>query len=404
MSVSYIESLSHETRDVINYLRSRPEICDLKIDEIASAGQSQINEWEIKNLCSMPTDLKQFYLNHNGISIEWNFSVDDQSIPLGRINVNPLRELTRVSTALHKNLNDPSLFDVEDVQVPPKKPVEKQKLQSKSSSTFSASSLMSLGTEISNISLSKNKTVDNETEMAEIFKKSAQLHQNENETDTLNDSSSENENDVNEYYDIADLGDLIPHFGETSNNFELDNCNGYGKVCLVYKARRSDCIDSVRDQNIKDQTSEIWFLDRSLQWHYLTDSFQNYYRLLIAHLGLPQWQGLFTEDGLPPFLYQWYYMLAPGRILVHENNWQKLQFLTMFENNHTQTTNKANKNQTVKPAAPVSNNKIDFQRLFDDKLQKSRSQNKLPSNSQANNGKPQPIANIKPKSRNSLKK
>ena len=52
-----------------------------------------------------------------------------------------------------------------------------------------------------------------------------------------------------------------------------------------------------------ENNTEIWFLDRSLQWHYLTDTFQNYYRLLIAHLGLPQWQALFTEDGLPPFLY-----------------------------------------------------------------------------------------------------
>lgn len=52
-----------------------------------------------------------------------------------------------------------------------------------------------------------------------------------------------------------------------------------------------------------DQSAEIWYLDRSLQWHYLTNSFKNYYRLLITHLGLPQWQMLFTEDGLQPFLY-----------------------------------------------------------------------------------------------------
>lgn len=402
MSMSFIESLDSETRDVINYLKNRPEICDLKIDELPAATQSQINEWEIKNLCSMPNDMKQFYLNHNGLRIEWNFSLDDQSIPLGKIQVNPLKELTRVSTALHKNMNDPSLFDLEDVQLPPKKSVEKQKLQSKSESTFSNSSFMSLGTEISNISLTKNKTIDNEAEMSEILKKNAQSHENENEL--LNDSSSDNDNDVNEYYEMADLGDLIPHFGETSNNFEIDNCNGYGKVCLVYKARRSDCIDSVRDQNIKDQMSEIWFLDRSLQWHYLTDSFQNYYRLLIAHLGLPQWQTLFTEDGLPPFLYQWYYMLAPGRILIHDNNWQKLQFLTMFENNNNHTTNKSNKNQVVKPVAPTTPNKIDFQRLFDDKLQKNRSQNKVPPSNQPPNGKSQAIPNIKPKSRNSLKK
>ena len=51
------------------------------------------------------------------------------------------------------------------------------------------------------------------------------------------------------------------------------------------------------------ENPEIWFLDRSLQWHFLATSFTNYYRLLIAHLGLPQWQMLFTDDGLPPMLY-----------------------------------------------------------------------------------------------------
>lgn len=225
---------------------------------------------------------------------------------MGKINVNPLRDLSRVSTALHKNLNDPSLYDLEDIQVPPPKQ-KVHKLDSKSNSTFSATSLLSLGTEVSQISLTKQKGIlDSDNEIAEILKKNATKTEGP-VVDTIGHGESESNDseneDVNEYYDMADLGNLLPHFGETSNNFELDNCNGYGKVCLVYKARRSDCIDSVREQNIKEQTTEIWFLDRSLQWHYLSDSFENYYRLLISHLGLPQWQSLFTEDGLPPFLY-----------------------------------------------------------------------------------------------------
>lgn len=244
----------------------------------------------------------QFYYSNFFVVVK----IADQSIPMGKINVNPLRDLSRVSTALHKNLNDPSLYDLEDIQVPPPKQ-KVHKLDSKSNSTFSATSLLSLGTEVSQISLTKPKGIlDNDSEIAEILKKNATkteaavidtIGHGESES---NDSENE---DVNEYYDMADLGNLLPHFGETSNNFELDNCNGYGKVCLVYKARRSDCIDSVREQNIREQTTEIWFLDRSLQWHYLSDSFENYYRLLISHLGLPQWQLLFTEDGLPPFLF-----------------------------------------------------------------------------------------------------
>lgn len=359
MSVNYIEKLDSETRDVITYLKSRPEISDLKIDEFSPITQSQINEWEIKNLCSMPVDLKTFYMQNNGLRIEWKFLGDgEQPIPLGKIQVNGLKELTRVSTALHKNVHDPSLFDLDDCQNGPKKNCEK--LTAKSFSTFSSSSVISLGTEISNISLTQKKVIENENDK--------DMHINsENEENVLNESSSENEN----YSDDNDpLSNLVPHFGETSNNFELDNCNGYGKVCLVYKNRKSDHIQSVREQNIKEHTTEIWFLDRSLQWYYLTDTFQNYYRLLIAHLGLPQWQALFTEDGLPPFLYQWYYMLAPGRILIHDNNWQKLQFLTLFESNNNQINSNKSKNQAVKTVVPVAPNKIDFNKLFDDKLQK----------------------------------
>jgi hypothetical protein len=80
MSSNYIERLDSETRDVINYLKNHSDICDLKVDEIVTATQTQINEWEIKNLCSMPNDMKAFYLMHNGVKIEWSYSVDGNSI------------------------------------------------------------------------------------------------------------------------------------------------------------------------------------------------------------------------------------------------------------------------------------------------------------------------------------
>ena len=46
--------------------------------------------------------------------------------------------------------------------------------------------------------------------------------------------------------------------------------------------------------------SEIWFLDRSLEWWYLASSFTDYFRMMIVHLGLPLWQYLFTATGLSP--------------------------------------------------------------------------------------------------------
>lgn len=48
------------------------------------------------------------------------------------------------------------------------------------------------------------------------------------------------------------------------------------------------------------QQSEVWFLDRSLRWHFLTSTFTSYYRLMITHLGLPEWQYAFTPYGPSP--------------------------------------------------------------------------------------------------------
>jgi hypothetical protein len=61
-------------------------------------------------------------------------------------------------------------------------------------------------------------------------------------------------------------------------------------------------------------------------------------------------------------------MLTPGRLLIHDNNWKKLEFLTMFENNNNNNS-KGKAQQAIKSAPPVSN-KIDFNKLFDEKLQK----------------------------------
>ncbi|XP_048191780.1 LOW QUALITY PROTEIN: tubulin polyglutamylase complex subunit 2-like [Perognathus longimembris pacificus] len=94
-----------------------------------------------------------------------------------------------------------------------------------------------------------------------------------------------------------------PHFDSRSVIFELDSCSGNGKVCLVYK-------NGKRIPGLIQDT-EIWSLDRALYWHFLTDTFTAYYRLLITHLGLPQWQYAFTSYGISPQAKQWFIMYKP---------------------------------------------------------------------------------------------
>ncbi|XP_008407705.1 tubulin polyglutamylase complex subunit 2 isoform X1 [Poecilia reticulata] len=94
----------------------------------------------------------------------------------------------------------------------------------------------------------------------------------------------------------------VPHFDARSRIYELDSCGGNGKVCLVYK----NCTPGVVAQH-----SEIWFLDRSLCWHFLTATFTAYYRLMITHLGLPEWQYAYTPYGPSPQAKQWASLYQP---------------------------------------------------------------------------------------------
>ncbi|XP_075951779.1 tubulin polyglutamylase complex subunit 2 isoform X2 [Anarhichas minor] len=78
-----------------------------------------------------------------------------------------------------------------------------------------------------------------------------------------------------------------PHFDSRSCIFELDSCG------------------------VVAQQSEIWFLDCSLCWHLLTATFTSYYRLMITHLGLPEWQYAFTPYGPSPQAKQWASLYQP---------------------------------------------------------------------------------------------
>ena len=48
-------------------------------------------------------------------------------------------------------------------------------------------------------------------------------------------------------------------------------------------------------------TLQVWYLDRAYDWHFLAPNFTTYFRMMLVHLGLPQWQALFTPFGPTPW-------------------------------------------------------------------------------------------------------
>lgn len=102
-----------------------------------------------------------------------------------------------------------------------------------------------------------------------------------------------------------------PHFDSRSRIFELDPCKGCGKVCIVYHNAQP---------GTPAQKCEIWFLDLGLRWHFLADSFTEYFQMMLVHIGLPEWQYAFTDIGLSPEAQTWFHMFAPMRLAINEGN------------------------------------------------------------------------------------
>ena len=100
-----------------------------------------------------------------------------------------------------------------------------------------------------------------------------------------------------------------PQFNAKWKVFELDSCRGWGKVCLAY-APRNECTTT----ELKSINPTVWFLDRALSWNYLAPDFSTYYRMMLYHLGLPQWQYLYTPHGLSPEVKKWFYMILPSLV------------------------------------------------------------------------------------------
>lgn len=117
--------------------------------------------------------------------------------------------------------------------------------------------------------------------------------------------------------------DTISRFRKT---FILDSSGNGGRVCLVYiddeksrgKMQHNPSTQVHQNQKLttKFNTPQVWFQDLGLEWNFIANSFTEYFRLLIMHLGLPHWQYAFTRVGLDPLSKQWFRFLSPERLAI----------------------------------------------------------------------------------------
>ena len=58
----------------------------------------------------------------------------------------------------------------------------------------------------------------------------------------------------------------------------------------------------------------VWLQDLEGRWHILAETFTDYMRLQVVHLGLPSWQLAFTDVGLTSETEIWFRFLSPERL------------------------------------------------------------------------------------------
>ncbi|XP_018563934.1 tubulin polyglutamylase complex subunit 2 [Anoplophora glabripennis] len=90
-----------------------------------------------------------------------------------------------------------------------------------------------------------------------------------------------------------------------SKVFELAAVDNYAKVVLVYI--NTYCIPS------------IWLYSSPMSFNYLAEDLTTYFRMCLAHLGIPCWQYIVSREGLPEWAREIFQLIAPG-VLNEDRN------------------------------------------------------------------------------------
>lgn len=113
--------------------------------------------------------------------------------------------------------------------------------------------------------------------------------------------------DINRFglnsYSLKRLGDdVLETDTEEITVFDLDKKVLNGRLGLVYKGTT--------------EKPQVFFQDLSGDWFFIANSFTDYFRLMVMHLGLPNWHYAFTEVGLDTTSQQWFRFLSPERLAI----------------------------------------------------------------------------------------
>lgn len=99
--------------------------------------------------------------------------------------------------------------------------------------------------------------------------------------------------------------------------FSLDQNCSLGHIVLLYRNRSSD--GGNLNENGMEDSPEIWLLTNSCQLIYIAQSFIQYFRLMVTHLGIFHWQLAFSDEGVSELTENYMHLFCKERLVVDKH-------------------------------------------------------------------------------------
>lgn len=126
---------------------------------------------------------------------------------------------------------------------------------------------------------------------------------------------------------VNQIGDLVRIYGyETKNTASIEKIGEKHKLNLSKESKVFELCtvdDNAKVALVYTNSYEvptIWlYSNKNMTFYHIANDFTVYFRMCIAHLGIPCWQYVVSKEGLPEWAKEIFTLLAPG-VLNEERN------------------------------------------------------------------------------------
>ncbi|XP_053954462.1 tubulin polyglutamylase complex subunit 2 [Anastrepha ludens] len=266
----------HLTLGLMRTLAKIPRVCDVSCVPRNPCEKAQVVNWEQRHTVYLPEDMKKFYLSTDGFLIQWSYQyAPDDLRRVGYIHIPNLQQISLLRENVESSTNSDSTASSSRVITP-----------AVSCTTSEAGAEDGVATAIGESAFaSKNGSVTNSSAA------------------TTGGAST---NAVPLAPGKDRWGNTLPIITTKTKIFELNSVNNVAKVCMLYES-----------SNFNNPKFYLYELNAK-KWIFLSDTFSEYLRMAIAHLGLPYWELCFSNIGLPSWTEQLFMLLAPHLLEDYE--------------------------------------------------------------------------------------